>query len=61
MVRTEFRKHSEVTDPAQVEALRAAAVRGLSNYMMMDMGTKDPKTKKAFAASAARDVEGMER
>lgn len=46
MVRSEFRKHAAVADPHAVDALRASAVRALSNYMLYESGAKDPKVKK---------------
>ena len=36
MVTSEFRKHADVTDEKELEALRANAVRALSNYMVYE-------------------------
>jgi len=46
MVRGEFRKHAGETDPQALDALRANAVRALSNYMLFESGARDPKVKK---------------
>ena len=45
MVRNEFRKHSGETDPDRIEALRAGAIRALSNYLLYESGSKDPVMK----------------
>uniref|UniRef100_A0A7S2CG24 Complex 1 LYR protein domain-containing protein n=1 Tax=Florenciella parvula TaxID=236787 RepID=A0A7S2CG24_9STRA len=45
MVTTEFRKHADVTDEKELEALRANAVRALSNYMVYESSSKDPRLK----------------
>jgi len=59
MVRTEFSKHKDVTDPATVEALKSGAVRALANYMLFESGAKDEKLGKAmgkFHDSNVRDA-----
>ena len=52
MVTTEFRKHADVTDEKELEALRANAVRALSNYMVYESSrlavTHHPSTLRAL-------------
>eukprot|EP00611_Tribonema_gayanum_P009975 TRINITY_DN19888_c0_g1_i1.p3 TRINITY_DN19888_c0_g1~~TRINITY_DN19888_c0_g1_i1.p3 ORF type:complete len:107 (-),score=17.31 TRINITY_DN19888_c0_g1_i1:448-768(-) len=45
MISTEFRKHIGETDPARVAILKAAAVRGLSNYFLHESASRDAKLK----------------
>eukprot|EP00521_Asterionellopsis_glacialis_P002470 CAMPEP_0195257270 /NCGR_PEP_ID=MMETSP0706-20130129/6722_1 /TAXON_ID=33640 /ORGANISM="Asterionellopsis glacialis, Strain CCMP134" /LENGTH=69 /DNA_ID=CAMNT_0040310453 /DNA_START=144 /DNA_END=353 /DNA_ORIENTATION=+ len=48
MVKGEFRKGKEETDEHKIEALKANAVRALSNYMLFESGAKDSKMSKAM-------------
>ncbi len=48
MVKSEFGKNKDVTDEAQIEALKAGAIRALSNYMLFESGTKDKKLGSAM-------------
>lgn len=43
MVRGEFQKNKNVKDEAQIEVLKAGAIRALSNYMLFESGAKDQK------------------
>jgi hypothetical protein len=43
MVQGEFGKNKDVSDEAQIEALKAGAIRALSNYMLFESGAKDKK------------------
>ena len=47
-VRQQFEAGRHETDEAQVEAMKANAVRALSNYMLFESGAKDGKVKKAM-------------
>ena len=42
-VRAEFEKSRNEKDPAKIEALKANAVRALSNYMLYQGGVQDKK------------------
>ena len=42
-VRVEFEKSREEKDPVKIEALKANAVRALSNYMLYQGGVQDKK------------------
>jgi len=48
MVRGEFAKNKDETDEAKIEALKAGAIRALSNYMLYESGAKDQKLGKAM-------------
>ena len=48
MVRGEFLKNKDETDETRIEALKAGAVRALSNYMLYESGAKDKKLGKAM-------------
>jgi len=45
MVRTEFTKHAKETDPDKVEKLKFAAVRAMSNYLLLESTERDPVLK----------------
>jgi hypothetical protein len=47
-VRQQFRQHKNETNEAQIEVLKANAVRGLSNYMLFQSAKKDDHLKKAM-------------
>ena len=46
MVRTEFNKGMSETNPEKIDAMKGAAIRGLSNYMLMANAAKDPRFQK---------------
>lgn len=48
MVRMEFDKSNNETDEAKIEAMKAGAIRALSNYMLYESGGKDKKLGKAM-------------
>ncbi|CAN0051491.1 unnamed protein product [Heterosigma akashiwo] len=41
----EFRKNKDEKDEAKIEALKANAVRALSNYLVLESGMKDAQLK----------------
>jgi len=43
MVKGEFGKHVAIKDEAQIEVLKAGAIRALSNYMLYESGSKDKR------------------
>lgn len=49
MVRGEFGKHKDEKDETKIEALKAGAIRALSNYMLYESGAKDQKLGKAMS------------
>jgi hypothetical protein len=54
MIRVQFRAGAAETDETKIGVLKFAAVRGLSNYMALEAGTKDPKVKVRGGAQATR-------
>jgi hypothetical protein len=48
MVKGEFGKNKDVKDEAQIEVLKAGAIRALSNYMLFESGAKDKKLGSAM-------------
>ena len=48
MVRAEFKKSMHEKDEAKIEALKAGAIRALSNYMLYESGAKDEKLQGAM-------------
>lgn len=48
MVQTEFHKNRDETDESKIEVMKTAAIRGLSNYMLYESGSKDKKLSKAM-------------
>ncbi len=52
IVRTEFRKNANETDPQKIEQLRNAAIQGLANYLTIDSVSK--LQRKHFTADGAR-------
>jgi Complex 1 protein (LYR family) len=47
VVKNEFAKNREVQNEQQLEALRANAIRALSNYLLFQSARTDPKVKQA--------------
>ena len=48
MVQAEFKKSMHEKDEAKIEALKAGAIRALSNYMLYESGAKDEKLQGAM-------------
>lgn len=53
MVRMEFRKNAKVKEVEAIEALKANAVRALSNYLLYESGSKDPRLNKRMKEQAS--------
>jgi Complex 1 protein (LYR family) len=47
-IRNQFEKGRSVTDPIQIETLKASAVRALSNYLVFESGSQDPSLRRAM-------------
>ncbi|CAM9422029.1 unnamed protein product [Chrysoparadoxa australica] len=45
LLRKEFEKNRSVEDPETIEALKGAAIRGLSNYFLQESAAHDPVLK----------------
>lgn len=64
VITSEFRKHSNVTDSKVVESLKSNAIRGLSNYLMLESLGKDDRFKNRaieYAKSEADDLNSMKK
>ena len=59
MIRTEFRKHADVRDPAVIEQLKSNAVRGLANYLMIESISKDKKLKEHADAFNKKELDSV--
>ncbi len=57
-VRQQFKQYKDETNPAQIEMLRANAVRGLSNYMLFQSAQSDDRLKKAMKDQVANAKKG---
>ncbi|KAG7397489.1 hypothetical protein PHYBOEH_000641 [Phytophthora boehmeriae] len=60
LVRREFEKGRHETDPEKIEALKANAIRGLSNYLMLANSSKDQRLQDAMNKKAPTQPEGPE-
>ncbi|CAB9516258.1 expressed unknown protein [Seminavis robusta] len=56
IVRNEFAKNREVQEEQQLQALRANAIRALSNYLLFQNASSDPKVKQAVQSFHDRHV-----
>jgi hypothetical protein len=59
MVKSDFGKNSAVKDEAQIEVLKAGAIRALSNYMLYESGAKDKKLGTAMKKFNEDERAGM--
>ncbi|DAZ97218.1 TPA: hypothetical protein N0F65_003849 [Lagenidium giganteum] len=57
LVRREFEKGRDETDPEKIEALKANAVRGLSNYLVLANSSKDKNLRDAMKDQQRRPTE----
>ena len=60
MIRSEFNKNRNEKDEAKIEVMKSSAIRGLSNYMLYESGSKDSKLGKAmnkFNSDSKKDLE----
>lgn len=59
IVRNEFKKNAGVKDDAVIEKLKSNAVRGLSNYLMMESLSKDARFQQQSQAFVQREVDSI--
>jgi hypothetical protein len=59
IVRNEFKKNAAVKDEVVIEKLKSNAIRGLSNYLMMESSAKDERFQKQSQAYVKREVESI--
>lgn len=59
IVRNEFRKNAKVEDEQVVEKLKSNAIRGLSNYLMMESSAKDERFQKHATSYIKREADSI--
>jgi hypothetical protein len=59
VLRSEFKRNAAEADEAIVEKLKSNAVRGLSNYLMMESSSKDERFQKRATAFVKREVDSL--
>ncbi len=61
MINKEFSKNKLVNDPAQIEVLKSAAIRGLATYLMMENSTKDKRFMKNVNDFTKNEAESLKK
>jgi len=59
LIGKEFKKSSGISDPQIIEGMKSNAIRGLSNYLMMESSNKDARLKShsnSFNSGVARSI-----
>lgn len=59
IVASEFRKNAKVTDEDTISSLKANAVRGLSNYLMMEASRKDKRFQDVSTEFNSRESDSI--
>jgi len=59
IVRQEFSKNRNVTDAVEIQNLQANAIRALSNYLLFQNSSADPKLKQAVKKFHDRHLESV--
>lgn len=59
IVRNEFKKNAHLKDDEVIEKLKSNAIRGLSNYLMMESSAKDPRFQQQSKEFIKREVESI--
>ena len=59
LVKKEFIKNKDVTDEAQLNALKNNATRALTNYLMMESSIKDEKLREKANAYKSEALNSM--
>lgn len=59
IVRNEFRKNAKIEDEQMVEKLKSNAIRGLSNYLMMESSAKDERFQKHATSYIKREADSI--
>jgi hypothetical protein len=61
IVRGEFKRNALITDNLKIEALKANAIRALSNYLMMESSASDKKFKQKSDVFKLKEVDTIRR
>lgn len=59
IVRNEFKRNSNLKDEEMIEKLKSNAIRGLSNYLMMESSAKDARFQQHSKDYIKREVESI--
>ena len=59
IVRNEFKKNAKLEDEDVIEKLKSNAVRGLSNYLMMESAAKDTRFQKQSKDFIKRELDSI--
>lgn len=59
IISAEFKKNAKIIDEDKIEALKSNAVRGLSNYLMIESSSKDERFQKHSKAFVKREVDSL--
>lgn len=59
IVRNEFKKHAALEDEAAIEKLKSNAIRGLSNYLLMESSSKDERFQKHATTYIKREADSI--
>ena len=59
IVRNEFKKNAAIKDEEMIEKLKSNAIRGLSNYLMMESSAKDERFQKQSEEFVSREVDSI--
>lgn len=59
IIRNEFRKSVHIKDPAIIEGMKSNAIRGLSNYLMMESSNKDARFQSHANAFTNEEVNSI--
>lgn len=61
IVCNEFRKNAKLEDVVKIEALKANAVRGLANYLMLESASKDEKLRDRTSSYVSREANSIKK
>jgi len=59
IIASEFRKNAKVVDEDEIISLKANAMRGLSNYLMMEASRKDKRFQEVSTEFISRESSSM--
>lgn len=61
IVGSEFRKNAKLEDLVRIDALKANAIRGLANYLMLESASKDEKFRDRTSSFVSREADSIKR
>jgi hypothetical protein len=60
IVRAEFRRNAAIKDTLQIDLLKSNAIRGLSNYLMIESSSKDERFQKKSSEYTKQQVNSIQ-